>query len=234
MAPPKINSVNEIDTSSFTFKVVDAKGAKGLKTVYMNSGGHPVFFQTPVSKVPFGVSCWDEAQAKYTLNLSVADPVFLDKIKEIEGRIIDEAFNDSQNWFKKKYASREVVEELFTSALRYSKDKVTGEISDKYPPTMKLNMQYVESGFTCEGYRKTIVKGEAPKIEPITVEKETIFAGSHVVAIVQCTGIWIINGKFGCTFRLVQVMLIDDGLGGKPTNRKITGYSFIEDSDDEL
>ena len=228
----KICTIPEIDTSSFKFKIADAKGAKGGKSIYFYHGGKPLYFQTPVVRVPFGVTCWDDTQPKYTLNLAMSDPAFLEKIKEIESRIIDEAFNDSQAWFKKKYANRDVVEELFTSCLRYSKDKDTGEITDKYPPTMKLNMTFMDDVFTCEGYKKTVIKDQPNEIAPLTITKDTIYKGANIVAIVQCSGVWVIGNKFGCTFRLVQVMLLDDGSGGGGP-RKISGFSFVDDSDED-
>lgn len=228
----KICTIPDIDVSKFKFKINEAKGAAKGKSIYFNHGGKALYFQTPVTRAPFGVTCWDESQPKFTLNISMADPTFLEKIKEIESRVIDEAFNDSQAWFKKKYANRDVVEELFTSCIKYSKDKETGEIIDKYPPNMKLNMQFLDDAFTCEGYKKTVGKDQPNEITPLTITKDTIYKGANIVAIVQCSGVWVIGNKFGCTFRLVQIMLIDDGNSG-PLHRKITGYAFVNDSDDE-
>lgn len=231
----KICTVPEIDVSKFKFKINDAKGpnAKSGKSIYFYHNGKPLYFQTPVTTTPFGITCWDENQAvpKFTMNITLGDNSFLEKIQEIENRIIDEAFNDSQNWFKKKYANRDVVAELFSSSIRWSKDKETGEVCDKYPPTMKLNMSYINDAFTCEGYQKVTIKDQPQQINPLEISRETIYKNASVIAIIQCSGIWVIGNKFGATFRAVQLMRIDNGYNTGP--KKITGYAFIDDSDEE-
>jgi hypothetical protein len=48
--------------------------------------------------------------------------------------------------------------------------------------------------------------------------------GSSVVAIIQCNGIWVAGGKFGCKFRVLQVQV-----KASSASSKINGYSFLED-----
>ena len=60
---------------------------------------------------------------------------FHDKFIELEGKIIDAGVENSIPWFKKKSASREVVEAIFgPDAVRVSKDKETGEPIGKWSP----------------------------------------------------------------------------------------------------
>ena len=50
--------------------------------------------------------------------------------------------------------------------------------------------------------------------------------GAKVIAIIQCSGLWIISGKIGCSWKLVQMQIF--------TNPKITGFAIKMDEDDML
>jgi len=220
---PSVNNYSDIDVSAISFndpRMLD----NGSKSIYFNHKKTALYLQTPVSRAPFGINDWEGE--KFSINISIADKGFLEKIQELDTRIIDEAYAKSQSWFKQKFASRDVLAELYTSPIHWSKDKVTGEINTNYEPTFKFNVPYKDKEFKCEGYTKNVATGE---VKPLAISKETIHKGANIQAILQCSGIWIAGKKFGCTFRLSQLLKLDDD----SAPRKITGYAFIEDSDEE-
>lgn len=217
----KIFTLQEIDVSKFKFS--EAKALNVGKSVYMNLEGKPLYFQTPICSVPFGVTAWDETAPRYIMNVNLSDQM-LQKIEEIESRVIDEALKESGKWFKKAINNREVVSEFFTSSIRKDPKGV-------YGPTMKLNLPTRDNNIACEGYRKILSTGE---VLPLEITKDSIGKRCNIAAIVQCNTVWIAGGnKFGCTFKVVQLMRIDETPESTGGPNKITGYAFIEDSDNE-
>ena len=49
--------------------------------------------------------------------------------------------------------------------------------------------------------------------------------GCRVQCLIQCVGLWFAGGKYGCSWKIVQVKV--------NPSKSISGYSFIDDSDDE-
>jgi hypothetical protein len=210
-----------IDASSITFNPPRALD-NGSRVIYMKHGKttkNTLVFVTPQLNAPFGLTDWD--MTKFSIDLSVGNnpdaQILVDKIKEVESNIIDFAYENSMSWFKKKYTSREVVAELFTSAIKYPKDRDTGEISSKYPPTIKFTLPFRAGKFECEAYNCSK--------EPIEISKENLPKGSKINVIAQAAMIWIAGNKFGMTFKAMQVKVAPP--------KRITGFAFLEDSDEE-
>jgi hypothetical protein len=124
-------------------------------------------------------------------------------------------------WLKKKYNSVDVVEALYTPMVKYAKDKTTGEITDKYPPTFKLKIPFVNSAFQCEVYdnkRKTVDLKQ--------LIDTGAFKGAKVTAIIQCLGIWVAGGKYGCSWKVLQMRVSPP--------QTIKGYAFKDLEDDKV
>lgn len=214
----KIIQWNQIDVNAISFGNLKTL-ENGGKIASLLHGGKPLIFQTPNLNAPYGMSKWaNETTEKYSLDLSMTEPHFLEIMKGIDDKVVDVALDASSVWFKKKYSSREVVEALYTKIVKYAKNSETGEISDKYPPTFKIAVPFRSGKFECEAY--TPQKTEIPN----NAIADCVPKRSQVTAIVQCTGIWIAGGKFGCTFKLLQMLV--------SPRKELTGYAFIEDEDD--
>ena len=209
-------TLSEIDTKQITFGIPKPVGDHGGKMIYVNHAKKPLVFATPALTAPFGLNDWDNTKFSIDLSANPNDEL-IRKIKEIEGIIIDEAFNNSAGWLKKKYANREVVAELFSSCIKYPKDKLTGEVSDKYNPTVKFQLPFKNGQFECEAY-------DANR-ELIEISKETVVKGSKINVIAQVSAIWVSAGKFGCTFKVHQLKISPP--------RRIAGFCFINDEDEE-
>ena len=86
---------------------------------------------------------------------------FHDKFIELQSKIVDAGVENSVAWFKKKSASREVIEAIFNPILKVSRDKDTGEPDGKWPPTMKLKVSrkngFWEAGRDRSGREKPLV-----------------------------------------------------------------------------
>lgn len=182
--------------------------------------------QLPEMNSPFGKSSWtnDNGTTKHWVDLSFRDiekriplQVFQNLIKNIDEKIVKHAYENCNEFFKKKYNNIDVVRALFTQSIRYPKDKITGEITDKWPPTFKITLPQKNGEFNFEAYNR---KKELIDINDIETK------GSMICSIIQCGGIWIAGGKFGVTWRVIQLEITPKS--------KITGYSFINNPEDRI
>jgi hypothetical protein len=130
------------------------------RTVYINYEGDKLTIQTPVQRMPYGVGDWNEvnnvgkkaedAVKKYDLHTSFTDlennpkmKTLLDKMQEIEKKIVDEAYANRVSWLQDDYeGSKTLVSKLFVPIIKIDKDKDTKKVVGKYPPTMKVKLPY--------------------------------------------------------------------------------------------
>lgn len=208
----------------------------GGKVIYISYSGKPLVLQTPEMVCPFGLNKWNndgKANDKYSLDLSFKGKEsreilqkFFDAMQDFDKTLVKAGLDNSQQWFKKKYASLDVVEALYTPTIKFAKDKSTGDITDKYPPTFKINIPFRDGQFDCEVFDKSKNMIDLNEVET---------KGAKVSAIIRCTGIWIAGSKYGCSFKLMQMRV------NPPST--IKGYAFkdldekvdqVEDEDDEV
>ena len=192
----------------------------GGKSIYLSLYKRPIVLQTPEMFAPFGMQTWknDNGVTKYTIDLSFKGmdtretvKTFFEKMSELDEKLIDDGLTNSFDWLKKKGVSRDVVKELYTRQIRHPIDKTTGEISTKYPPTFKLSLPFRDGGFQCEVYDSSKRQVDITNIET---------KGSRVTAIIQCLGVWVAAGKFGCTWKVLQMRVAPP--------QSIKGYAFKE------
>lgn len=224
---PTITLTKDFDVNNLSFSDVKAL-ENGGKLVYVSYRKAPLLIQTPTMKAPFGLSKWDnndgKSNAKYTLDLSFSGNdnssslmAFQKVLESIDERLVNEAFASAGTWFRgKKIASREIVEALYTPVLKFAKDKETGEVSDKYAPTIKLSVPFKDGAFACDVYDD---KKELVDLNSMETK------AAKVTAIVQCTGVWLAGGKLGLSWKIVQMRV-------QPSAMHLKSYAF-HDSDDE-
>lgn len=249
---------NNIDLSKVTYGAVKTL-ASGGKSIYISHNGNPFMVQTPEMRSPFGLSKWDRTEKgldgveknsfKYDLLLGfdgrdTREPLntFYTKIEELDNKLIDDGMENSMNWLGKKMTSREVTEELYTPMIRHSRDKNTGEINDKYPPTFKLTVPYRDGKFQCDVYGPS-----NNEIDLSTVNLQ----GAKVIAIIQCVGIWVVGKKFGCSWKVLQMKITPkssipkfafkeiandkaDDEEEEDNEEEVVAEEVIDSSDDEL
>lgn len=225
---------HEIDFSKIRYSDIRAFGTSGAKSMYMNyasdkPGTRDVQFpliHTPKMRLPYGPNKYEEPgkPPKYSLQMSFGDvesnpklKQFYESILKIEENLIQEAMKNSLNWFKKKTMSETVARTLFTSSIKYSTDKETGEVTNKYPPTFKVKLNYVNDAFDCN-----VFDHERNKVEGDFTKQMT--KGQNVTTIIKSGGIWFSGGKFGCTWKVEQLKL------DKPVT--IQGYAFLDDEEE--
>jgi len=198
----------------------------GGKSIYLSFNRSPIVLQTPEMYAPFGKQKWenDKGVAKYTIDLSFKGMeareqlrVFFEKMSALDEKLVDDAHANAFEWLKKKGVSRDVVKELYTKLVRYPVDRNTGEISNKYPPTFKLTLPWKDGAFQCK-----VFDTKRSEVDLNVVETK----GARVTAIIQCLGVWVAAGKFGCTWKVLQMRV------APPPS--IKGYAFKEVENDTV
>lgn len=197
------------------------------RVAYITMDGENVIYQFPEMSSPFGMGSWknDNGTTKYWFDLSFRDienrvPLQVTKkfIEDIDEKVIQHALDNSHEFFKKKYTSKEVVRALFSPSIRYAKDKETGEIITKWAPTWKMSLPQRDGEFSFEAYDKN---------KNVVNLKEVQTKGAKIISLVQCGGLWIAGGKFGITWRTVQLQInINTG--------KLSGFSFLDNPEDKI
>jgi hypothetical protein len=232
---PKSVNVNNIKYSEV--KVLKS----GAKTVYINYTTGKLRVQTPVMYLPYGVNegGYEDKNAKldpakvekkdkkFDINLSFKGheenskiSEFLNKLKEIETKLVDDAYEYRQAWFKDDFDNNKaILARLFSPIIKVDKDKATGKVVGKYPPTIRFKLPYDNENdkFNFNSYN---MNGEAIDLIDII----TKLKGGKAQLIVELNSIWFAGGKFGCTWKLIT---------GKFQRSITNDISFIEDSDTE-
>jgi len=228
----------QIDLSKIRYS--DLKTLKsGAKSVYVNYGTEKLTIQTPALHLPYGVSPPysdknDNSQTDENKFLpgSALDvsfrgmeennkiKMFYDKLKELEQKIIDDAFENRQKWFKDDFDDNKAfVKKLFSPIVKIDKDKETGKELGKYPPTFKSKIP-------------VDYKTEKPSMDCFDMDNNELdfleifknLKGAKVVLIVQLTGLWFAGGKYGCSWKACSAKF------QLSQNIKV---QFVEDSGDE-
>jgi hypothetical protein len=230
MSMQDILLVSDIDISKVGFGDVQPMGSSGGKLVPINYSSKKFGMQTPEMIAPFGVNKWDNNGAgpiKYDISLSFGksdsrneeQEKMLKFFEDMDKLIVETAFKNCVKWFRTNHKSIDVVEALYSPMVKYPKDPLTLEKTDKYPPTVKLNISHKEGVITVPVYNV-----QAEKI-PDILELPNKAKGSVIEAIIQFGSIWFAGGKFGCAPRVIQLQV---------TPKISMGYAFRSNPNGKL
>ena len=229
---PSAFSVSKVSISAP--KVLDSGG----KLAYLNYGdARSLVVQTPSLQSPFGLNVFDKnGPPKYSLDLALrgyngASPnpkvkSFYDALSSLDEHMIDLGVKNSKLWFKADM-KREVVQAFYTPTVKFGRDKDGNQTP--YPPNVKLQLRRTRdgAGFESEFYdEKSKSNPNAKPIKDIPVE-EMLVKKVEVTALMQCTGVWFAGGKYGLSWKAVQVRLDSVPSG-------LRGNAFVNDEDGEF
>jgi len=212
-------------------KVLDSGG----KMAYLNYGdGKRLLMQTPSLPAPFGMSVFDKAgPPKYSVDLALRGyqdqtkpKALFTALQKLDEFMIDQGVKNSKMWFKTDM-KREVVEAFYTPCVRFGKDKQGNQTA--YPPNLKVQLRRKRDGsdFECLFYdQKSKGDPDAQPLRGIPAE-ELLVKRSEMTALIECTGVWFAGGKFGVSWKAVQIRL-----DSVPTG--LRGYGFEEEDGEEV
>jgi len=215
-----ISTPSDITVSKIEFgpvKLLDSGG----KTVNLRYEGRNLMMETPSLNVPYGVSVFDkQGPPKYSVDLSLRGAedneqvrALQDFLEAFDERMIDAGVENAGKWFKMNNPNREVIKAFYTPLVKISRDPQGNP--KPYPPTFKFALRGKKGAqagpssgdFEADFYNASErdAKGQIAKFAPELSMDQVLCKRSQVTAIIQCTGVWFAGGKFGTTWKAVQV-----------------------------
>ena len=140
-------------------------------------------------------------------------------MEDNEQKIIDDAVQYREPWFKDSDLDRKMVEKFFSPIIKVDKDKNTGKVVGKYPPTIRFKLPYDNEN---ERFNFSSFNMNDESIDLMDIIGK--LKGGKALLIVELNSIWFAGGKFGCTWKLIT---------GKFQRSVSNDIAFIEDSDTE-
>ena len=153
---------------------------------------------------------WTMALQFPSADYSNADAeAFLRSMRALESKIKADAMTYSKEWFGKEIKSADVIDEKFNVMLRHPK-KVKGsvEMDETKPPTLTVKIPQWSGVWKPEIYDED---GEPLYINGKTnthlTPLEFLKPKTHVICLLQCGGLWFVNGKLSITWNLKQAIV---------------------------
>ncbi len=240
----KAVSAGNFKVNNVSFSAVKSL-ENGGKMIYMNNGEgiNPIYIQTPEMKIPFDANYFaddgkDESvsnSGKYSFSLSMDNIDDDEKMKalhdvmtSLDEYIKKEAKKNCSSWFKKPKMSEETINELYTPIVKVSIDQETGEPNGAWAPKIAFKVKKKDGKFVkFSVYDKSKTYFDIDKVTENPVDiRNVIMKGALVKVVLKCNGIWIANGKFGCTW-VAEQMRIKVPEGG------LRDFAIMSDSDEE-
>lgn len=155
---------------------------------------------------------------------------FLESMKQLETFVKEAALTNSKLWFGKEIKNMDIVEEKFNPMVKYPKvSRGSAEFDYSKPPTLTVKIPKWKSGWKSEIYDED---GE-PVYIPEELSKEHVKElksqdeindaisllneghspieylpkQSRVICLLQCGGLWFVNGKVSITWNLQQAVV---------------------------
>lgn len=210
-----IKTPSEIEVSKIEISAIKALD-NGGKTANIRYEGRNIMIEAPSLPVPYGVNVYDKtpgAAPKFSVDLSLrgADEndevrAFKDFFETFDEFMIDAGVANASKWFKMSNPNREVIRAFYTPTLKISKD--ANGIPKPYPPTVKISLRKKKDDtFETSFYNgaESDESGNLTEFAKDTPIDQILCKRSQTTAIIQCTGVWFAGGKFGTTWKAVQL-----------------------------
>ena len=208
------------------------KMANGLgQNVYLNYDSKRFRVQAPRMSLAYDSKDYNDNK-KYKVDLSFrgqdSNPkiaAYHTMLQAIDAFVLDAAVSNSAAWFGKA-KSKDAVVDQYTSSVKVSKKD--------YPSTHQVALSERDGKWSTELFDSK--NQELKDVTPLQVLKR----GAEVTPLMEVGQIWIVNGRFGLTWRLLQARIDVPGEGSTSTGFMgldddgapvVTGVSATEESD---
>ena len=211
---PVVLPVNDWDTSAIKYMApkINDKGGKSINIISKQTN-RSLHISTPLM-MSWGISDFidekGDSDGKYSISLQFPNneyntpstTAFLQKIKNFENQILDDAVKNSELWFGEEM-SREVCKHSFFPILKYSKNKDTKKIDTTKPPSIRAKVPFYNGKWAVELYdtqQNLIFPCENEHMTPVDFVPKM----SNVACVLQCGGLWVGGKGFGLTWKMIQ------------------------------
>jgi hypothetical protein len=220
MASAIIDGTN-IDTSVFSYSTPKANPSGGkVVNLYNKNFRESLTISTPLILTWGAQEGMDQAKnptGKYTMSLqfpnseypNVECEAFLQSMRNLEAKIKADALANSKEWFGKLITSPDVMDEKFNVMLRHpKKEKGSIEPDLTKAPTLTVKVPCWKGVWQSEIYDEEgtplFLKGNnGSHLSPLDFLKPK----THVICLIQCGGLWFVNGKVSVTWNLKQAIV---------------------------
>lgn len=220
MASAIIDGTN-IDVSVFSYSAPKANPSGGkVVNLYNKNFRESLTISTPLMLTWGAQEGMDQAKnptGKFTMSLQFPNTeytnadaeAFLASIRTLENKVKADALTYSKEWFGKTITSSDVMDEKFNVMLRHpKKEKGSAEMDLSKPPTLTIKVPCWKGVWQSEIYDEEgnplFLKGNSPShISPLDFLKPK----THVICLIQCGGLWFVNGKVSITWNLKQAIV---------------------------
>jgi len=211
---PVVLSVAEWNPSANKYMVpkINDRGGKSINLISKQTN-RSLHISTPLL-MTWGISDYidekGESDGKYSISLTfpnseyenAATKEFLQKLKEFENQILDDAVKNSELWWGEEM-SKELCKHTFFPFLKYSKNKDTKKIDTTKPPSIRAKVPYYSEKWAVELY-DTQSNLIFPCDDPTRIPPDFVPKMSNIACVLQCGGIWIGGKGWGLTWKMVQ------------------------------
>jgi hypothetical protein len=225
---PVVLSVAEWTPSAVKYMPpkVNDKGGKSINLISKQTN-RSLHITTPLL-MTWGITDFidekGESDGKFSLSLNFpndeyktpATSTFLEKLKEFENQVLDDAVKNSELWWGEPM-SRELCKHTFFPFLKYSKNKDTKKIDYTKPPSIRAKVPCYGEKWAVELY-DTNSKLIFPSEDPNQTPPDFVPKLSNIACVLQCGGIWIGGKGWGLTWKMIQGVVkpkITDSVYGK-------------------
>jgi len=213
-AKPVVLNTADWSPSSIKFMPpkVNERGGKAINIISTQTN-RSLHISTPMM-MTWGIADFigdnGESDGKFSISLNFpneeyrkpATDQFLQKLKDFENKILDDAVKNSELWWGEEM-SREVCKHTFFPFLKYTKNKDTKKIDPSKPPSIRAKVPNYDGKWNVELYdtkENLIFPCENKNLTPADFVPKL----SQVACVLQCGGIWIGGKGWGLTWKLVQ------------------------------
>jgi hypothetical protein len=212
--------VEDINVDSLIFSKPKSKSQSENKFLYVYSEKTPLTFKLPKMRLPFGATK-DTLSKKnqFIVDLSFEkNSALLESFEKMDEAVIKKVHLE---FFPEK--NMEDVRSMYTSCVKRPNNPA-------YHPTLRSKIVTSDDGkIKCIFYEsEQDDNGKYPKIDIVKNGGESYISsvmnrGSYVESIVECIGLWMMNDKFGLSYKINQVKIFP---------KVETPCDFIDSDDD--
>ena len=221
MSTSAIIDGTNIDTTVCSYSAPKANPAGGkVVNLYNKYYKESLTLSTPLILTWGAQEGMDQAKnptGKFTMSLQFPNKeysnpdseAFLSSMRSLESKIKADALTYSKEWFGKEIKSADVMEEKFNIMLRHpklSKESIEPDLSK--PPTLTVKIPCWKGVWQSEIYDEEgsplFLKGKSP---PHVTPLDYLKPKTHVICLIQCGGLWFVNGKVSITWNLKQAIV---------------------------
>lgn len=194
---------------------VNDRGGKTINLISTNTK-RSLHISTPLM-MTWGINDFvddkGESDGKYSISLQFPNEdyktkdsdEFLQKLKEFEKQILNDAVKNSEKWWGEEI-SLDVLKHTFFPFLKYSKNKDTKKIDLTKAPSIRAKVPYYNGKWAVEIYN-TNSELLFPCSNELMSPVDFVQKLSNVACVIQCSGIWIGGKGWGLTWKMIQCVV---------------------------